>query len=156
MACFPGSDTGRIEMRFLSTAPWCLLQVSNHTYIRHKFLLLGPLALLEQARGESNTILKHRPLVPPPAEQSLRGRQFIAHIWRTLDTKSLSPSSDHTAYHSPLAMTCYCELWARIVLFFIYKMFVLWYNYICIFVIAPWGTLIGIKYWYWYWYCTSL
>jgi hypothetical protein len=27
-----------------------------------------------------------------------------------------------------------------------------WYNYECIFVIAPWGTLIGIKYWYWYWY----
>jgi hypothetical protein len=35
-ACFPGSDTRRIEMRFLSTVPWCLLQLSNHSpFIKH-------------------------------------------------------------------------------------------------------------------------
>jgi hypothetical protein len=43
-------------MRFLSTVPWCLLHLSNHSpFIKHisDVLLLEPLALLDQTRGES-------------------------------------------------------------------------------------------------------
>ena len=66
-ACFPGSDTGRIEMRFLSTVPWpwCLLQLSNHSpFIKHMMFYYLSRLLCWIRHGENqNTILKHRPLV---------------------------------------------------------------------------------------------
>ena len=68
-ACFPGSDTGRIEMRFLSTVPWCLLQLSNHSpFIKHMFYYLSRLLCWIRNGENRNTILKHRPLVSPPAK----------------------------------------------------------------------------------------
>ena len=69
-ACFPGSDTGRIVMRFLSTVPWCLLHLSNHSpFIKHMmFYYLSRLLSWIRHRENQNTILKHRPLVSPPAK----------------------------------------------------------------------------------------
>ena len=69
-ACFSGSDTGRIEMRFLSTVPWCLLQLSNHSpLIKHMMFYYLSRLLCWIRHGENqNTILKHRPLVSPPAK----------------------------------------------------------------------------------------
>ena len=69
-ACFPGSDTRRIEMRFLSTVPWCLLQLSNHSpFINHvMFYCLSRLLCWIRHGENQNTTLKHRPLVSPPAK----------------------------------------------------------------------------------------
>ena len=45
-----------------------------------------------------------------------------------------------TCYHLKLELSC---LWTYVSILYCCNC---WYNYECIFVIAPWGTLIGIKY----------
>jgi hypothetical protein len=58
-ACFPGSDMGRIKMRFLSTVPWCLLQLSNHSpFIKNMMFYYLSRLLCWIRHGENqNTIL---------------------------------------------------------------------------------------------------
>lgn len=60
-AYFAGSVTGRINIRFLSTVPWCLIQFSNPIHVVHSSTIWCTVTILYPCLASGHTG-KHSPL----------------------------------------------------------------------------------------------
>jgi len=107
-ACFPGSDTGRIEMRFLSTVPWCLLQL--FTVLSSNIWCFTTWAACFAGSDTGRIKIQFLSTVPWCLLQ-LSNRIHVVHSSTIRCTLLLyiNPclSSGRAAKHSPLAVTCY-------------------------------------------------